>query len=246
MYKDEIKKYRRKKNTILFVVLFSLVAIITSYFLALHFEWINKNLLDGILLIVLFVSIFLLAHLKDKITFYLYKYNLYLMLEEDLPPLKAHKSLFTNNWQDNFENDGFINHENNSRFAVYYQVPDSSSPYKDFGKVALIIVINNDPKLDIYGTTIQESIKGVYEQIEKKNKRIKREVVIHFKKYEKFNQNSKTEIQNVLVYKQDSFGIININVGYFSKTNEVYYLRPTKRYPNRLYYLSCKLIENYI
>lgn len=246
MHKEEIKKLKIKKNIIIFIVLFSVIALALFYFLAHRYKWINPNILDGIYLFVVIGFFVLLITLKNRVNYYVYRYNYLLMLEDDLPPLKTKKAIFSSKWREQFLKEGFIKHVITSRYSILYQIPKKESPYKDFGKTLLCIVINNDPKLDLYGKTIQNKIKEIYEKIEKDHPRIKKEVVIQFKEYEKFDNEVKKDLQKVLSFKQDSFTLINITVGYFPKTNKVYYLRPKNRYPNKYYYLACKLIEKYI
>lgn len=242
----EIKKLRIKKNIIILTVLFSVITIALFYFLVYRYEWIDMNILDGIYLFVLFGVFILLVVFKNKIYYYLYRYNYLLMLEDDLPPLETKKDILSTEWQLNFSNEGFIKHLGTSRYSIYYQIPKKDSPYKSFGKTLLCIVVNNDPKLDLYSKTIQNEIKKIYDKIEKDYPKLKKEVVIQFKEYEKFNDEAKKELQKILSFKQDSFTLVNITVGYFPKTKRVYYLRPKKRYPNKHYYLACKLIEKYI
>lgn len=246
MHKEEIKKLRIKKNIVMFSVLFSLLSIALFYFLAHRYKFIDLNILDTIYLFVVVAVFILLVIFKNKINYYVYRYNYLLMLEDNLPPLKTKKAIFSPNWLEMFTNEGFIKHVNTSKYSIYYQITNKKSPYKDFGKTLLCIVINKNVELDLYSRTIQNKIKEIYEKIEKDYPRLKKEVVIQFKEYEKFDEETKKDLQKVLAFKQDSFTLINISVGYFPKTKTVYYLRPKNRYPNKYYYLACKLIEKYI
>lgn len=246
MYKDEIKKLRIKKNTIIYAVLFSLIALAVFYFLAHRYNLINKNILDGIYLLVVIVVFVLIIKLKNKLNYYVYRYNYLLMLEEDLPPVKTKRALLSDNWKQHFIKDGFTKHISTKRYSIYYQIPNKDSVFKEFGNTLVCVVVNNDPKLDLYSQTIQNKIKEIYEKIESKHRNLKREVVIQFKEYENFDEDAKKDLQKILSFKQDSFTLINISVGYFPKTKQVYYLRPERRYPNRFYYLACNLIKRYI
>jgi hypothetical protein len=246
MYKEEIRKLRIKKNTIIYTVLFSLITLAVFYFLAHRYNLINKNILDGIYLIVVIVVFVLIMKFKNSLHYIVYKYNYLLMLEENLPPVKTKKAILSDDWQQQFVKDGFTEHINTSKFAIYYQIPKKDSIYRQFGKTLVCIVVNKDLKLDLYGGTIQNQIKGIYEKIEHEYPRLKKEVVIHFKEYERFDDESKKELQKVLNFKQDTFALINISVGYFPKIKKVYYLRPANRYPNKQYFLACNLIKRYI
>ena len=246
MYKDEIKKLRIKKNTIIFVVLFSVIALVLFYFLAHKFKLVDANILDGVYFFLVIVYFVLIVTFKNRFNYYVYKYEYLLMLEEDLPPIKTKKEILSDSWQQLFLKDGFKKYVNTTKYAIYYQIPDKESPFYNFGKTMLFIVVNKDKDLDLYGTTIQNKIKEIYTKIEKDYPRIKKEVVIHFKEYERFDDESKKELQKVLNFKQDTFTLINITVGYFKDKKQVYYLRPEIRYPNKFYYLACDLIKRYI
>lgn len=246
MYKKEIKKMKFKKNGILYGILFSLVFLALFYYFAQRYNWINNNVLDGIYLFLVLIFFITIVTLKNKFGYYIYRYNYLLMLQEDLAPIKTNKAILSDHWQQEFIKDGFIIGADNSSFTIYYQVTDKTSVYKDFGKAFLCIVINKNPNLDLYGATIQEAIKKIYEKLEKTHSRLRKEIVVQFKEFEDFNEENKKELQKILNFKQDSFSLINLTVGFFPKTNQVYYLRPKKRFPNKYYYLTCKLIEKYI
>lgn len=246
IYKDEIKKLRRKKNSLLLSVLFSAIILILFYVFAVKFNWINKNLLDGVYLFLLIGFLIYVMKIKNSVTYYLYKYNYLLMLQENLPPIKTNKNILSDSWEEQFIEDEFILHKKNASYSIYYQLTDRHSNYKEFGKSLFCIVVNRDPKLDFYGDEIQHSIRDIYDTHESKYNRLKKEFVIQFKKYDRYNKETKKELQKILNFKQDSFSLINITVGYFPNTREVYYLRPERRFPNRYYYLACKFIEKYI
>lgn len=246
MHKEEIKKLRNKKNILLFGVLFSALILGLFYFFAFNYGFIDRNILDGIYLFVVIGFFIAVIKIKDVVGYTVYKYNYLLMLDEDLPQIKAQRNMFTSNWEESFLDEGFLLHTKNASFSIYYQITDKDSTYKSFGKSLFCIVVNKTEKLDLYNSQIQDSIKKIYDENEKKYSRLKKEFVVQFKKYKTFNDETKKEIQKILNFKQDSFSIVNLTVGYFEDSNKVYYLRPEKRFPNRYYYLICKFIEKYI
>ncbi|MDY0133839.1 MAG: hypothetical protein RBR46_02315, partial [Acholeplasmatales bacterium] len=128
------------------------------YFLAHRYKFIDSNILDGIYLIVVIVVFVLIMKFKNSLHYIVYKYNYLLMLEENLPPVKTKKAILSDDWQQQFVKDGFTEHINTSKFAIYYQIPKKDSIYRQFGKTLVCIVVNKDLKLDLYGGTIQNQI----------------------------------------------------------------------------------------
>ncbi len=246
MHKREIQKLRNKKNILLFGVLFSALILGLFYFFAFKYEFINRNILDGIYLFVVIGFFIAVIKIKDVVGYTVFKYNYLLMIDEDLPPIKTKRAIFTEKWEESFLEEGFILHTKNASFSIYYQITDRHSEYKGFGKSLFCVVVNKVEKLDLYNSQIQNEIKEIYSLNEKKYSRLKKEFVVQFKKYKKFDDNTKKELQKILNFKQDSFSIINLTVGYFEDSRKVYYLRPERRFPNKYYFLICKFIENYI
>lgn len=243
--KKQINIIRRKKNGLIIAILFSMVTLIVSYIALTKYTSFNRNYLDGIYLVLLFAYVFFIYSSNNKVTYYSYKYNYLLMVNEDLPPVNTNQMVLTTNWEKQLIDLGLELQEKNSEFATYYTFTSRKGKHKEFGNALVCVVLNYKENLDMYDQKIQHSIKNIYESNEKQNK-TKTEVVIQFKAFESFNEKTKNEIQKVIVFKQNNFSIVNITVGYFKNLNQVYYLRPSKRYPNKHYYYSCKLIEDLI
>lgn len=241
----KIKKFRKKKNSLILIVLLISGALIAFYSLAHVYEFISKDLLNTIYIFVLFGYLFFVVKIKNTITYYNYQYNYLLMLNEDLPPINTTQTLFDNKWRQTLSEKGLELHEKTSELEIYYIFASKDNQFKQLNRTMISIVINHSDKLDLYDDKIQQSIKRIYEKNEKQTK-VKNEIIIHFKTYETLDDKSKEEIQKIIAFKQDLFSITNITVGFIKDINKVYYLRPEKRFPNKQYYLTCELIKELI
>ena len=68
-------------------------------------------------------------------------------------------------------------------------------------------------------------------------KKLKKQVVLQFKKYDTFDEDTKNEMDQIINFKAADNYLIHLTVGYMPKTNQIYYLRPKKRYPNKFLFL---------
>lgn len=240
--RKKIKKFRRKKNSLILIVLFISGVLIAFYSLAHVYKFISIDLLNTIYLFVLLLYLFFVIQIKNKITYYNYQYNYLIMLQEDLPPIELTQILFDNNWKQKLTNKNFTLHEKTSEMELYYVFANRKNEYKQFGRAMICVVVNKEVDLELYDDKVQQSIKRIYEKNDKQTK-VKNEIVIHFKTYETLDDKAKTEIQKIIAFKQDLFSITNITVGFIKDINKVYYLRPERRFPNKQYFLACQLIK---
>jgi hypothetical protein len=68
-------------------------------------------------------------------------------------------------------------------------------------------------------------------------------IVLQFKKYPEWSQEAKQELNQIINYKAGQQSMIHLSVGYFLKQNQMYMLRPMKRYPSKHYYLAVMLAQ---
>lgn len=241
----KIKRLRIKKNSLILIVLLISGALIAFYSLVHVYEFMSKDLLNTIYIFVLLGYLYFVIKMKNIITFTVYEYNYLLMLKEDLPPVNLTQNLFDDNWKKVLFNKGLKLHEKTEELELYYIFSSKDNDFKTFNRTMICIVVNKTNNLDLYSDKVQQSIKRIYEKNEKQTK-VKNEVVIHFKTYETLDEKTEKEIHKIISFKQDLFSITNITVGFIKDINQIYYLRPEKRFPNKQYYLTCELIKELI
>ncbi len=241
---NNLKMFRKKRMYFLFFLHIPYLLVLIS-FLVLYFTGV---LTQAPLITVYFVvSIAMtLAYFatRNKYMFIVMQTEYFKMLYEDNGPISIYGKLYTTSWIDSFKRDEFIQGPEYADYTYFYKFIKKSNELIRTKNTFLCIVIAKNSHFDFYGDAIDREIQTIFMNY-KDSKKIKKQVVIQYKKYEEFSKSIKNQADQIINFKFIDQYIVHVNVAYFAKESRIYYLHPQKRFPNKYYYYACKLIEKY-
>jgi hypothetical protein len=239
-----IKQYDRikKKRTLYLFFLLSLLLIPL-------FMWIIMSILNTdtqfrmlLLLPVLLVLFVLFMFNYSKMLYVVMQYEYYKMLMDDCPPLPVKHKLFTQSWLNHIQSLSFEVFVETDDVVIYHKVIKKINKMPTSGKILTCIVIAKHQNFDFYGTLADSYLNTLLTQVQDKTK-VNKLIVLQFKKYPEWSQEAKQELNQIINYKAGQQSMIHLSVGYFLKQNQMYMLRPMKRYPSKHYYLAVMLAQ---
>jgi hypothetical protein len=179
---------------------------------------------------------------KRNIDFYIMNIKYYKMLVDAEDKFNINGKIFSEHWLESICNMGFKKGEESVDFLSYFRF---SSKIKDVlisGEVLEVIIIAKNSKCDFYAGKIDQLIDSFYLNY-KNSKKVKKQIIYQFKKYDELNESSKNEIERIVCYKNQRNYLISLTIGYCEKNDEIYYLCPKKDYANGFYYYACQFIK---
>lgn len=231
------KKYKRKRNLILFLLVIPAVAILASMAVFYFLEVVNMTDLITIFLPLLFADFMMVFLIAPKI--HLYKMQLdYARLTLKKPHyLKVNSMLFTTKWIDKLKNDGYDIVQEDIRHMLlckYYKKPPRMA---NADSTLVFITIAKSNEFDFYGDEIDNGIQSVFVN-NKKYQKIDKLITLQFKKYDTINDEAITEIQSAILYQVGKQRIVNLSFGYIKNKTSVYCLNTDNWYPNKYVFFA--------
>lgn len=235
--------YLKKRNNFLFFTLVIFILLVSSFAIL----WATGNsfdLLSTIYFPVVLIVLGIVTWYRPRYNYYVMKLDYYRMLKENLGLIKLNKPLFTKSFVKQFIEDGFKKAPSHPDFVLYYQFFTKLPAIVNSGQVLVCIVLAKNENVDFYSDDLDHAINKLYETYPDR-KKVRKQIVLQFKKYKQYNEDIKDEIDRIINYKVGDNYIIHITIGYFQENQQIYFLRPKKRYPNKFYYYAVKLIRKY-
>lgn len=235
----QLNYYKKRRNQFLFFIIIPVLVTITAYVLNSILVIIPNTVMDSIIFVIIIAFLFYVSLMKSKITVLSMYYEYFKMLYNEIgiqgfPNLDIIKQL---------QEKGYLLKQKQETFSIYQLVNiDTKSYYNKTGTMVVAIVMNN-VESDLYDPKIQQSLETLYTALEKTNNHVLHQVTFIIKKYEVLNENAVEELQKIVNVQQGFRSLIQLNIGIDLKKNELYYLAPKKRYPNRMYYEAVNEIK---
>jgi len=230
--------YGKKRNLILFFLLGMLVVII-AVFLTLFLLKIDNNLLITLSLIAITAYLFLFVFLRNKFLVYDTYYQYLLMIENKKDPYKLTMKLFTARWIKKIE-ETYELKVDEKEFQLYSNYLKKESKPLRMKDTLVLVVVAKTQDFNFYSTEVEKEI----EMLHRTKNKIRRQIVLQFKRYDELNDEATNEIEQIINFKNGQNQMIHITAGYSDKSNELYFLEPKKRYPSKYYYYACALIKD--
>jgi len=230
--------YGKKRNLILFFLLGMLVVII-AVFLILFFNKIDNNLLITLSLIAITAYLILFVFLRNKFLVYDTYYQYLLMIENKKDPYKLTMKLFTARWIKKIE-ETYELKVDEKEFQLYANYIKKESKPLRMKDTLVLVVVAKTQDFNFYSTEVEKEI----EMLHRAKNKIRRQIVLQFKRYDELNDEATNEIKQIINFKNGQNQMIHITAGYSDKSNELYFLEPKKRYPSKYYYYACALIKD--
>lgn len=241
--KKQYKFYLKRRNLFLFFIITVLIVIVGSY-VTLQAIGTDEDLLLSLLFLVLLILLVLVSWYRQRFNYYVMKLEYYRMLNDQLGLIQLKKPIFTQSFIDQFIQDGFVEGSNHPDFILFYQFYPKIKSLVNSGQVLVCIVLAKKDNFDFYDEKLDQAIQSLYLNY-KDGKKVKKQIVLQFKKFDTYNKESQDEINKIINFKVANNYLIHITIGYFYKQNQIYFLRPKKRYPNKYYYYAVELIKKY-
>lgn len=239
---SEISLFRKRIITPIVLILLLVTTFGIIYWWLFTIVKVNADLLIGIYLIISIGVVFILYYYKEKVSAYFSQYSYLLMVKDNLGYLPLAANMLTSEWDQKVIKLGFKLQEETSFLKIYYTLTNINPNYKHIKSAIIFLVILKTDKMDFYGSHIQTSIRNVMENVGIENQ-IKGEIVLQFMDYEQCETDGIINARKIINYKSNRYFIVHITAAILRQKNIWYYLRPIKRYPNRMYYESCVIMN---
>lgn len=241
-YSHKLNYFKHQRNLILFLAIGPVVILFALFFILWKVVELDMNILSSIYLVVALGIGGLIFVLRSKMAVILMQYYYFVMLNDDLGVLPITKQLFTKSWLESWEAKGYHELSSDLHHIAYYQYFNKLSTKFRSSRTLIVIVVAKSELFDFYGSTIEDGIQGLLSS-HKEYRKVNKVITLQFQKFSEFNADSKEKIDKIINFKQGEQYLINLTIGYFPETSEIYYLRPKKVYPNALYFHACQMIK---
>ena len=238
---NQYETIKKKKNKFIFVISFSFLLTLSVALFLIFQPFFNKDIGYSIFLVLLLGYVFFLIYFRSNVVEVMMKYDYFRMLDEDLGLIQTGATLYTKNWLKDLE-ENFEKHYEDSEIIFYYKFHKKLPKLGRTGRVLVYVIVSKEEDYDFHSNTINKHVEEVYNNYPHE-KRVRKQIGIHFKKYQSFNEKHKEELQEIINFKNGDILLMNIPVGYFVKEHKLYFLRPLKRFPHKYYYYTTNLIK---
>lgn len=244
MNSNELKFFKKKKNRTLFVLSFSFSLLLIAIIMILVKDLVNNEWVMTFYFLGLFAYLFFVVYIRSKLVVYTMNYYYHSMIEEDLGLLDVSRKLYTQSWLNQFKNAGFKQSYENNDFVLFHQFFKKIPNIGKTGYALVIFVVSKKENFDFYKNDVNIQVERLYDNYEYE-RRVKKQIIIQFKKYEQYSDDHKKELQEIINFKNGDQVVINFPVGYFVKENKVYYLRPSNKFYNKFHFYASNLIKEF-
>jgi hypothetical protein len=241
-YLQKLNYFKRQRNLILLLAIGPIALLIALFFILWKVVDLDMNILTSIYLIVALGIGGLIFVLRSRMAVILMQYYYFVMLNDNLGLIPITRQLFTKSWLESWEAKGYKELSSDLNHLAYYQYFTKISSKFRSSRTLIVIVVAKNETFDFYGNTIEEGIQSLLAS-HKEYRKVNKVITLQFQKFTEFNADNKEKIDKIINFKQGEQYLINLTIGYFPQTSEIYYLRPKKVYPNALYYHACQMIS---
>ncbi len=237
-------KYKRKMNSILFLLIIPAVLMLGSY-LVLYFNNIISSIHLGTIYIPLMIIYLIVVFVMMPKLYYYRMYANYARLLLNKPQyLESSNKLFTSSWIEQLKDDGYDLVQEDMRHILlckyYKKLPDLSK--SDQSLVFLVIAKNKS--FDFYGDEVDNGMQAYYMK-HKEYEKIEKRITLQYKKYDMIDDKATEEVETVILYQTGKQILINLSFVYCEDKGSIFGLNPDKWFPNRYTYFAfneCKRI----
>lgn len=243
LIEEKYKQYKNKRYlTLLFlyVYIFFYITLFLILFLQVKLD-IQHIVTIYLVLTIILTGIVIFAKTKTEV--YAMQINYLSMLLEENMQIKLKNKIYTKSWLLNIEKT--YQKKDFDNFIYYYKFVDKTDTIISRGTTLINIIVSKIENIDFYSDNIFSIIENNIKN-SLKPKKVRNQITLQFNKYKKFDEDIKQELDKIILYKTISNSITNINIGYFEENNEIYFLHPQKRYPNKYYYYACSIINDIV
>lgn len=234
---EAIKRKRDLIIALIYVIAFILIALFLILYLQVK---LKLELISGIYFFLIAGYFLFIILVKPRLVDYSMQVKYLAMLIDDLKPVKITKKIYTKSWLDKFKNIYNFSVCNYEKYMIFYKFTNQLEEIRNKGKVFLAVVVSKVEDLDFYA----DDINKILEDLKNQEKRVTKQLILQFKKIEKFKEEKIEEFKEIICFSVHSHYIINIPVAYFVDNNTIYYLRPLKKFPNKYYFYMNELIKD--
>ncbi len=228
------KYYKKKRNSLLFFAY--LPIIIGAPLFILMFIFGNNDLALTLLLVFVLLYLGLILYLRAKIYAYVMYMKYFEMLIDKVPPQKIKRKLFTEKWIEKIKKDYELRKDTKD-YQLFSKYVKRDSFLSYIKNTSVIIVLAKHEGVDFYSSSIEDETAKIISE-----NKVRQSIVLQFKRYTAFNEEIIGNIEQIINYKDGIHHVIHITVGYVDTINEIYFLHPKKKYPNKFYYYATTLI----
>lgn len=238
---NEIDRVKKKKLFLIMAftlsMLLSIALVVTLYLIGVKEP--NLSLISLVLLMGLIVF---LLYIKPKMMGHNLYHKYLILLKKSNPPQKI-KQKFDFKWIESIKKDGYSLFYQSDKYDIYIKI-SKILEQKIFTNNSMLEIINiiKVNEIDFYADEIHEQYKKIWIEHQAKHK-INKQVILQLKKYTEYNEEVKTELDQVIVFSEKKNYLITINLGYFTNDSTLYYLHSDTYYPNLYYEHGCKVIK---
>ena len=244
--KEQLNHYKKKRNQFLFFIISPLLIPILLYSLNFIFSFMNRSLLDTLILFLAIAYIFFITILRSRLSIYSMYLDYYLILDDEVGVQSLEKGFNPDQFLRTLGSKGYTRMRNTDSYLVYHYSKLPIKSHFEKKDTTLLIIYIKDETLDLYSEQLHNDLNTLYNEIESKSKPIGHQVTLFIKETSSLDPNIILEYQKIVNVQQGNRSLIQINIGIDSSQNKAYYLAPQKRYPNRMYYEAVQEIKRLI
>lgn len=234
-------KDANKKRKFWLYLAVSSVFIVTALCVGVGFMGLDSSITTLIILLLLVALLVLVLWIKPRAMYHGMQYRYFTLLDKSVGLISV-KETFDASWLNRLVNLKFQFTHKSDQFDVLYRISDSvEKRLLSKSRILEIITIVKDNEIDFYSDLIEAEYKKLWVEHEAKQK-ISKQVILQFKKYEKFTEEAKEELDQIIAFREGKNFLVTINCGYVANEQKLYFLHALNYYPNLYYKYGCELI----
>ncbi|WP_025725426.1 hypothetical protein [Acholeplasma granularum] len=225
-------KIPSKKKLLFFILtLLSALLSVVGLILVLINDFGDYQILY--IFLVLIVGLLLMNSFKYRLGQEIYLEQHYLLLKNKIEPYSIGKPLLTKEWIFDITQKGFKRYKDFTNISYYYRINKLSGKNKS-GKTLSLLILIHDPKINYDSPLIVNQINSLEDELRKKEK-YRQRVFIHVKSFNQIDEIAMSQTEKVFWIRKGNENIVSINLSYFEKEKQVYYIENKSYTPNRYY-----------
>ena len=230
-------KYKRKTNSILFLLIFPAITML-GLFLVLYLNNIISLVHLGTVYIpLMIVYLFMVFNMAPKLYYNKMFANYARLLIEKPQLLEVNKQLFTTSWIEQLKSDGYELVQEDMKHILLCKYYKKLPGIAQSDQTLVFLTIAKNKSFDFYSDDVDNGIQAFYmkhEHYEKIGKRI----TLQFKKYDTIDEKATEEVETAILYQAGKQILINLTFVYCNDKDSIFGLNPSKWYPNRYTYFA--------
>jgi hypothetical protein len=236
-----LSNYLKKRNWIIFCVVFGLLVLLSISFYAYFVESTYQDVLQSIAFIfgvVFLIGLLIAKQMMFTISMYTHYYR---MIDEDLPPFDVTTHPYLLSFNKELTKQDFIMGVDRALFQIYYRV-FSRLPYVKRTGLSIMWLVITKTDIDTYDSRIEDDIVFIKSKISESAK-IQNEITLVFHQIETLTPAKKEETQKIVNFHLQNRAMISIPCAVITSKKQVYALRPKKQFPNKYYYVAIQFLK---